>query len=542
MKRLHAVASAVLLTVVPLFAACGGGGATGGSGGQTSTGSHMGGSSSSGGVQCMANEENCGGVCADLTSDPSHCGACGTACGTGSLCCASACVETAACSFAVTSIKPATGWQNGGDWITVTGQGFTAGMKVFIGDGRAAVKVLDAKTARIKTPPGPLGASDVKVQLGSSTAVLHGAFQYSSAGLTTPWEQKKMPTVRGEDPGVAVMQDARVLITGGTTKPDSTADALSTALVYTRMTDTVTDVTSPMSTTRWQHSAVTLLDGRVLVVGGACYNDLSNCNGSDPTAADLFDPQSNMFTPTKSKLNIGRAYTRSVLLPDGRVLIASANDGSLEVYDPDQDAFTLVQNPVSAAPHLFGFMVLLRDGRAMVGGGDGGNTRVELFDPDTNMITATGALNQGRSMLTAHTLPDGRVLVIGGASQSAGGITDPLDSMEAWDPKTGTWTTLPYKLSIGRCWHASALVRDGSVLVMGGYTAHGDCNSLIDTVDQVDPVAGTVMPFATLPNKNTEWVAVTLLDGSVLGVGGGECGAAEALPDIDFLPGAKGPN
>jgi len=544
MRRLHAIASAALLYVVPLFAAaCGGGGSSnGGSGGQTSTGSNVGGSSSSGGVQCQAAETNCSGVCADLTKDAAHCGACGTACGAGSLCCAGACVETAACSFSVTSIKPTSGWQNGGDWITLGGQGFAAGMKVFIGDGRAAVKVLDAQSARIKTPPGPLGAHDVKIALGAETAALAGAFTYSSAGLNTPWEQKKMPTVRGEDPGVAVMQDARVLITGGTTQPDSTALALDTALVYTRSSDTVTDVTSPMSTKRWQHSAVTLLDGRVLVVGGACYNDLSNCNGSDPTTADLFDPATDTFTATKAKLNIGRAYTRTVLLPDGRALIASANDGTLEVYDPDLDTFTLVQNPASTAPHLFGFMALLRDGRAMVGGGDGGNTKVELFDPDTGTLTTTGPLNQGRSMLTAHTLPDGRVLVIGGASQSAGGITDPLDSMEAWDPATGAWTTLPYKLSIGRCWHASALVRDGSVLVMGGYTLHGDCNSLIDTVDQVDPVAGTVTPFATLPNKNTEWVAVTLLDGSVLGVGGGECGAAEALPDIDFLPGAKGPN
>jgi hypothetical protein len=145
-------------------------------------------------------------------------------------------------------------------------------------------------------------------------------------------------------------------------------------------------------------------------------------------------------------------------------------------------------------------------------------------------------------MLTAHTLPDGRAAVIGGASVSAGAINDPLDSIEMYDPQAGTFTTQPYKLTIGRCWHASALVRDGSILVAGGYTVHGDCNSLIATVDQLDPVAGTVTAFAMLPNKNTEWVAVTLLDGSVLAVGGGECGAMEALPDIDFLPGAMVPH
>jgi hypothetical protein len=56
-------------------------------------------------------------------------------------------------------------------------------------------------------------------------------------------------------------------------------------------------------------------------------------------------------------------------------------------------------------------------------------------------------------------------------------------------------------------------------------------------VDQVDPVNGTVQPFGTLPHANTEWTAVTLQDGSVLGVGGGACGTPLALPSLDFLPG-----
>lgn len=534
------------LAALPLaFAACGGkGGAPTGTGGHGATSSDAASTASStgAGVHCQATEESCGGVCVDLTSSAANCGSCGTACGAGALCCASACVETAACTFAVSATMPTSGWQNGGDYVTLTGQGFAAGMKVFIGDGRAAVKVLSPTTARIKTPPGPLGATDIKVQVGPGTAVLKGAFTYASAGLNTPWEQKKMSIVRGEDPGVAVLQDGRVLIVGGTAKPDSTMEALDTGILYTRTTDTVTDITNTMSTRRWHVGAVTLLDGRVLVVGGACYPDLSNCNGADPLAADLFDPVTNTFTPSKSKLAMGRAYPRSVLLPDGRVLISSANDPSLEIYDPDLDTFTLVPNPLAATAHVFGFMVLLRDGRALFGAGDAGNATAELFDPDTNAITATGPLKQGRSMLTAHTLPDGRVMVIGGASMSAGAVTDPLDSMETYDPVTGMFTTFPGKLSIGRCWHASALVRDGTVLVMGGYTVHGTCASSVDTVDQVDPVSGMVTPFAILPNTNTEWVAVTLLDGSVLGVGGGACGTTMALPDIDFLPGAKGPN
>jgi hypothetical protein len=115
-----------------------------------------------------------------------------------------------------------------------------------------------------------------------------------------------------------------------------------------------------------------------------------------------------------------------------------------------------------------------------------------------------------------------------------------MDSIEAYDPTNDTWTTETYKLSVGRTWHASALVRDGTILVMGGYTQNSSCAPSA-SVDQIDPIAGTRADFGTLPDPNTEWNAVTMLDGSVLGVGGGACGG-NALPDLDFLPGAPGPN
>ncbi len=479
----------------------------------------------------------CSGACVDLTSDAQNCGHCGNICGSGSSCCDATCVETSSCSFAVTGSEPAEGWQSGGDWVLVHGHGFADGMKVYIADGRAPTLVLDPQTARIKTPPGPKGDQDLRIELGGSSATLKGGFHYSAGGLKTPWQQKPMQVVRGEDPAVAVMQDGRVLIAGGTTVPDSTANALDTAEIFDRQTEQVTVAQGPMSTPRWQDSAVTLMDGRVLVVGGACHSDMTQCNG-DATLADLFDPKTDTFTPTAGKLNVGRAYTRAVLLPDGRVFIASANDPSVDIYDPKTNSFTKIDHtPV----HVFGFLVRLRDGRVLIGAGDGSETHSELFDPDTNTFSDTGSLQQGRSMLTAHTLPDGRVIVIGGASVSAGGINTPLDSMEAYDPNTGTWTTLPYKLGTPRCWHASALVLDGTIIVAGGYTVTGQCDSLSDTVDQVDPVAGTVTSFATLPNKNTEWNAVTLLDGSIIGVGGGACGTATALPDLDFLPGDPTP-
>lgn len=504
-------------------------GASGGSGGESG-----GGQGGAGAPSCGPEEKLCDQVCVDPKEDEAHCGGCGKACEGAESCCEGVCVEAASCGFALTKLSAMFGWQSGGDYLTLTGKGFAKGMRVYIGDGRAPVRVIDEQNALILTPPGPAGDQDVRIELGAATTKLSKGFKYISAGLNDKWEQKPMQLVRGEDPALTVLQDGRVLIAGGTTVPDSTAESVATAEIYTRSSDSVELAANEMGTPRWQNAAITLLDGRALVVGGACFFDLSNCKG-DPKKTDLFDPKTNTFTPGND-LNVGRAYVRMVLLPDGRVLISSANTSNLEIFDPETGSFTLLPHSIG---HVFGVMLRLRDGRVLLAAGDGGNTAAELFDPDTNTLSSTGALVQGRSKLTAHTLPDGRVILLGGASVSAGGISNPMTSIELYDPAVGTFTTAPYQMGTPRTWHASALLRDGKVLAMGGYTLPGQCGSLTDSVDQIDPVLGQATVFPKTLNKNTEWGAVTLLDGSVLAVGGGACGTSLALPDIFFLAGKE---
>ena len=110
-------------------------------------------------------------------------------------------------------------------------------MKVFIEKGRAPVRVIDAQTALIQAPPGPVGMQDLAIDVGGATAPsCTRATPYRSAGLETPWEQKPLMKVRGEDPAIAVMQDGRVLVAGGTTVPDDASMALDTAEIYTRST------------------------------------------------------------------------------------------------------------------------------------------------------------------------------------------------------------------------------------------------------------------------------------------------------------------
>jgi hypothetical protein len=530
---------ALAAIVAGMGAACGSS-SNGNSGFDSGTGSGSGGGDSgtdgSVGMTCTGGKTACGTSCVDTTTDSANCGKCGVSCG-GGICCASVCVDqTASCSFSVTGVNPLQGNQNGGDWVTITGSGFVAGMRVYIGTGAAPAHIVDPQHALVLTPPLTVGNYDIKIASGAMTSVLPKSYLSVAGSEMPPWTEKPMKFVRGEDPGLAVLQDGRVLVAGGTTVPDSATNALASAEIYTRMNDSVTSAPGSMSAPRIQNAAVTLLDGKVLVVGGAGWGAVASNNNTPSVSADLFDATSGTFAPTAHPLTTARAGIRAALAWDGRVVITSGGEATADIYDPVADTFT---NMPLLAMHTYGFMVRMRDGRIMIGAGDGGQTAVEIFDPAQNKFFMAPSLNQGRSMLTAHTLPDGRIMVIGGASMSAGSVDVPLSSIETYDPATNKWTVAPYQLSTGRCWHASALVSDGTVLVMGGYNVDKSCmlTAAAQIVDQVDPVLGTVKPFGMLPHPNTEWTAVTLHDGSVLGVGGGACGTPMALPSLDFLPG-----
>jgi hypothetical protein len=477
---------------------------------------------------CSAPKLECNGQCIDVTNDTNNCGACGNACST---CCSGHCVTSPnGCDFAITYVDPNILWQSGGDYVQVKGKGFAPGMKVWIDDGRAAVLVKDAQTAVIHTPPHVVATVDVKIDVGGQTAITKSIFKYVSAGLTTPWTEIQMSSVRGEFPSVAAMQDGRVLVANGVTTPDQPSTAVLTADIFSRSNNTNAPASNQTSIGRWRNAAVTMLDGRVLVVGNAC--DGAACSGGNKI--DIFDPATNTFSPSKALLdpNLG-FWTRGALLVDGRVIITSYKTNDVDVYDPSNDSMKLY----AATPVQGGYPTRLRDGTMLLIGDDdyNGDLKCAVFDSDVNSFTPVGSMKTAtRAQFTAHTLPSGKVIVLGGGQWPAA-----LASIELYDPTAKTFSVAPYVLTTPRDWHASALVRDGTVIVIGGYTGAG-CGAT-DTVDQVDPVAASVSAFAKIPHQNTELNAVTLIDGSVLVVGGGACGSTQALPYLDFLPGVVVP-
>ncbi len=132
---------------------------------------------------------------------------------------------------------------------------------------------------------------------------------------------------------------------------------------------------------------------------------------------------------------------------------------------------------------------------------------------EAGSFTPTGSLSGARAGHSATLLRDGKVLVVGGYN---GQQTDRLASCELYDPATGTWTATG-ALSTGRTRHAATLLPNWKVLVTGGGVS--DTNSTI-ACELYDPFAGTWTPTGAMITARDSHTATLLLNGKVLVAGG----------------------
>jgi N-acetylneuraminic acid mutarotase len=132
-----------------------------------------------------------------------------------------------------------------------------------------------------------------------------------------------------------------------------------------------------------------------------------------------------------------------------------------------------------------------------------------------------------RILMTATTLPDGRVLLAGGAN-AAGSIA--LSSAEIYDPASDTWLAAG-ALSQPRYYHVAAALGDGRVLVAGGL---GGDPAGSTTADIYDPASGAWSPAAPMNRVRIAASAVTLSDGRVLVIGGFNQGTVQVQMDAEI--------
>ena len=260
------------------------------------------------------------------------------------------------------------------------------------------------------------------------------------------------------------LRSGQVLIVGGMTSGGS---ALSSVELFDPGTNSSQEL-SDLSERRTGHTATLLADGRVLIAGGY--------DGEYLASLEVFDPATRRFGPAGS-LMVARSGQTATLLPDGRVLfVGGVGTGwtflaSAEIYDPSLGKSKLVGSMRAARESHTATM--LPDGRVLIVGGHSGRrpnqvaySSAEVFSPNTRRFSPVGDLATPRHKHDATALPDGRVLVIGGADR-----TDRVHfaTTEIYDPRAATFVPGPamknprYKIA-----GTSVLLPTGDVLVTSG--------------------------------------------------------------------------
>ena len=279
-------------------------------------------------------------------------------------------------------------------------------------------------------------------------------------------------------------------------------------------------------TGRMQHASVALADGRILVTGGVG-RDASD-NPVDLSSSEFYDPATNTVAPAPAMRHARRGHSM-LLLPNGSVLAIGAAQSNLvppEIFDPGTGSWTDAPSSTGRA-RSYPAVVLLRDGRVLAVSGDylsattAPNGTAEVFDPTTRRWTLVGSLNDQRfESYTTTLLLDGRVLVTGGNVYQRGLV----DTAEVFDPATGQWTRTG-AMSTVRSGHVAGLLPDGRVLVAGG----ADASKRLSSAEVWDPSTQAwtaAAPMDTVRNGD-DVRAVSLTDGSLLVAGAFGSGASQ---------------
>ena len=298
-----------------------------------------------------------------------------------------------------------------------------------------------------------------------------------------------------------LLNDGTVLLAGGV--------GVSSAEIYNPGTGKFTPTKGSMSVARELHTATLLSDGRVLITGG---NDGTN----DLATAELYDPGTGMFTMTKGMMSVPRSGHQATLLTsavNGNVLITDGSGVSAELYDPSTEMFTKTTGSLS---QIFTTATLLTNGKVLFAGGlNGGaaSSSAQLYDPATESFSATGSMTLGRSAPTATLLSTGpnagKVLVAEGNNNTA--------SAELYDPTLGTFSSTGSLESVVPGFTAT-LLSDGTVLMAGGQDPTA---GIEDTLTELyEPNSGTFTGTGGLVTGREAHTATLLKDGTVLVTGG----------------------
>ena len=298
------------------------------------------------------------------------------------------------------------------------------------------------------------------------------------------------------------------------------------SLLYDYQSGSLTPTTGSLNDTRDYATETLLPNGDVLLAGGDGWKNTS----------EFYNRVANVWTNTSAPLNIRRGAHTAILLPSpwNQVLIAGGNTGLdpnevCELYDLTSKDWTTTGDLNVTGTFGKGMMVLLPSGKPLLIGGEGAESRCEVFDPDSGKWFITSSLEVGRSHITAVVLQTGKVLV---ASTQVG---PSRETAEIYDPSDGKWAIKP-SLNIERGAHTVTLLPiipsencSTTVLIVGGKNDGG----VLDECELYNYTDEEATITDALVEARAYHTATLLASGKVL-VAGGEGSSGTAISSSEI--------
>jgi hypothetical protein len=309
---------------------------------------------------------------------------------------------------------------------------------------------------------GSVALNDGRVMLIGGNDATRSYNALYSADLYNPttntWTQSSYSIAAHYLPGVARLQDGRVLIAGGL----SGAGIQTIAETYNPTTNTWA-IAASLNQSRYALTLTTLANGDVLAIGGA------TTSGTPQTTVERYNPATNTWSYA-APLSVARRDHTATLLANGKVLV-SAGEGvgwtkitSAELYDPATNTWSPAGN--LAAARSYHTATALANGDVLIAGGLGNNGNVaaaERYQAATNTWTSAGALSVARDRHIAVRMPSGKVLI-------AAGWPATNTSAQLYDPATNSWSAAGNMLQ-GRYLLGGGLAGNGKAVIAGGNTS-----------------------------------------------------------------------
>jgi N-acetylneuraminic acid mutarotase len=283
--------------------------------------------------------------------------------------------------------------------------------------------------------------------------------------------------------------------------------------------------------------AVAATDGTLYTMGGISptFNPLRITATVDAYSplGNRWSPKARMNTP---QLDAGAGAGEGIIYVVGGITPTPPGNPSqlistLEAYDPKADNWTnKASMPTPRALHV----VAVVNGILYVAGGDTirnfGSSNVidevlstlEAYDPRSDTWSVRAPMPTARLAMAAGVV-DGKLYVVGGFTNKGGERT--LSTVEAYDPTTDAWTTkapMPtprMSLAVG--------VVNGILYAVGGNGPSTNLSDTLNTVEGYDPKTDSWTTMPPMPTPRSQLGAVAVDD--VLYALGGLSHASEPL-------------